>query len=52
VSDETRQYVENNAWQIEEINAAAREADAGDFASEKDVRDLAGKGTRRPPERW
>jgi predicted transcriptional regulator len=38
-----RQYVENNAWQIEEINAAAREADAGDFASEKDVRDFARK---------
>jgi len=38
-----RQYVENNAWQIEEINAAVREADAGDFASEKDVGDLAGK---------
>jgi RHH-type rel operon transcriptional repressor/antitoxin RelB len=38
-----RQYVENNAWQIEEINAAVQEADTGDFASEKDVRDFARK---------
>jgi RHH-type transcriptional regulator, rel operon repressor / antitoxin RelB len=38
-----RAYVENNEWQIGEILAALREADAGDFASEKDVTALARK---------
>lgn len=38
-----RAYVENNEWQIGEILAALREADAGDFASEADVSALARK---------
>ncbi|MFU8821806.1 MAG: CopG family ribbon-helix-helix protein, partial [Gammaproteobacteria bacterium] len=38
-----RAYVENNEWQIGEIQAALKEADAGDFASEKDVTALARK---------
>ena len=32
-----RAFVETNEWQIGEIRAALREADAGDFASEKEV---------------
>jgi RHH-type transcriptional regulator, rel operon repressor / antitoxin RelB len=38
-----REYVENNEWQIAEIQAALAEADAGDFASDKDVAALAKK---------
>ena len=38
-----RTFVENNAWQIDEIQAALAEADAGDFADEKDVAALADK---------
>jgi RHH-type transcriptional regulator, rel operon repressor / antitoxin RelB len=32
-----RAYVELNEWQIAEIKAALKEADAGDFASDKEV---------------
>ena len=38
-----RDYVENNEWQIREIHAALREADAGDFASDKAVAALSRK---------
>ena len=38
-----RAFVETNEWQIGEIRAALREADAGDFASDKDVAALARK---------
>ena len=38
-----REFVEINEWQIREIKAAIGEADAGDFASDKDVRVLARK---------
>ncbi len=38
-----REYVELNEWQIGEIRAALVEADAGDFASDKEVRALARK---------
>ncbi len=38
-----RAYVENNEWQIGEIQAALVEADAGDFATDKDVAALARK---------
>lgn len=38
-----REFVENNEWQIAEIEAALTEADADDFASEKDVCALARK---------
>jgi RHH-type rel operon transcriptional repressor/antitoxin RelB len=38
-----RVYVESNEWQIGEIEAALKEADAGDFASDKDVAALARK---------
>jgi predicted transcriptional regulator len=38
-----RAFVENNEWQIAEIEAALREADAGDFASDKEMAALARK---------
>jgi len=38
-----RAYVENNEWQIGEIQTALAEADAGDFASEKEVAALGKK---------
>ena len=34
-----RELVENNEWQVAEIKAALKEADAGDFASDKDAAD-------------
>ena len=38
-----RAFVENNEWQIVETHAALKEADAGDFAADKDVAALARK---------
>jgi len=38
-----RTYVENNEWQLAEIGAALKEADAEDFATDKDVAKLAKK---------
>ena len=38
-----RAYVENNEWQIREIKAAIKEANAGDFASEDEVAAVARK---------
>lgn len=38
-----RAFVEINEWQVAEIRAAIKEADAGDFASDKDVAALARK---------
>lgn len=38
-----REYVELNEWQIQQTRAAVAEADAGDFASDKEVRALARK---------
>lgn len=35
--------VDNNEWQIGEIHAALKEADAGDFARDKDVTALGAK---------
>ncbi len=34
-------FVESNEWQVAEIQAALKEADAGDYASDQDVADLA-----------
>jgi len=42
-ADAIRTYVENNEWQIGEIQAALKEADANDFAHDKDVAALAKK---------
>lgn len=38
-----RDYVELNEWQIKEIQSALEEADAGDFASEQDIKETMGK---------
>lgn len=38
-----REYVESNEWQIREIKAALKEANAGDFASDAEVAALARK---------
>ncbi|MDQ2927264.1 MAG: CopG family ribbon-helix-helix protein [Caldimonas sp.] len=42
-SEAIREFVENNEWQIAEIRAALKEADAGDFAGDKEVLALAKK---------
>lgn len=44
-----RHFVENNEWQIREIQTALREADAGDFASDEDVAVLRGKWQGEAP---
>ena len=36
-AEAVREFIELNEWQIEEIKAAVKEADAGDFASEQEV---------------
>ena len=38
-----REFVETNEWQIAEIREALEEADAGDFASDKDLAALSKK---------
>ncbi len=42
-----REYVENNEWQIAEIKAAVKEANAGDFASDAEVAALSKKWKAR-----
>ena len=42
-ADAIRVYVENNEWQVGEIRAALEEADAGDFASAKELAAFAKK---------
>ncbi len=41
--DALREYLAREAWQIEEIEKALKEADAGDFASDEEVRAIAEK---------
>jgi predicted transcriptional regulator len=41
-----RAYVELNEWQITEIRAALKEADAGDFATEAEVEAVRKKWRR------
>ena len=38
-----RAFVESNEWQIGEIRAALKEANAGDFANDEDVAAMAKK---------
>ncbi|MFN4291105.1 MAG: CopG family ribbon-helix-helix protein [Permianibacter sp.] len=45
-SEAIREYLELNEWQIAETKSALAEADAGDFASEADVKALADKWGR------
>lgn len=33
-----REFIELNAWQVQEIQQAVKEADAGEFASESEVK--------------
>jgi RHH-type transcriptional regulator, rel operon repressor / antitoxin RelB len=42
-----RVFVESNEWQINEIQSALKEADAGDYASDQDVANLAMKWAAR-----
>jgi len=44
-----RDFVENNEWQIREIQTALTEADAGDFASDEDLAALRGKWQGEAP---
>ena len=39
-AEAVREFVELNEWQLEEISAAVREADDGDFASDEETRAL------------
>ncbi|MHC8304702.1 CopG family ribbon-helix-helix protein [Pseudomonas sp. PB3P13] len=41
--DALREYLAREAWQIEEIQKAILEADAGDFATEDEVNEVAKK---------
>lgn len=41
-----RAYVDLNEWQIAEIRAALKEADAGDFASEAEIQAVMKKWRR------
>ena len=38
-----REFVENNEWQIAEIRSSLKEANAGDFASDRDIDALTKK---------
>ncbi len=42
-ADAILEYINLNEWQIQEINTAIKEADAGDFASDADIAALAKK---------
>ena len=37
-SEAIREFIELNEWQVQEVKAAIKEADAGDFASDTDVK--------------
>ncbi len=36
-AEAVREFIELNEWQIQEIDAAVKEADAGDFASNEEI---------------
>ena len=42
-SEAIREFVDLNEWQIQEIQSAIKEADAGDFASDRDVKGVFSK---------
>ena len=42
-AEAVRQFIEINEWQIEEVENAIREADAGDFASNQEIRTVFNK---------
>jgi predicted transcriptional regulator len=43
--DALREYLAREAWQIEEIQKALKEADASDFATPEEVKAIADKWT-------
>jgi predicted transcriptional regulator len=43
--DALREYLAREAWQIEEIQKALKEADEGDFATQEEVNAIADKWT-------
>lgn len=43
VSRAIQDFLENQAWQIEEIQKAIQEADTGDFATKEDTEDFFAK---------
>ena len=45
--DAIKAYVELQEWQIKEIEAGLREADAGDFASDEEVKAVIQRWTTR-----
>lgn len=42
-SEAVREYIELNEWQIQELQAAIKEADDGDFADEQEVHSVFNK---------
>ena len=42
-AEAVREFIEINEWQIEEVENAIREADAGDFASNQEIRTVFNK---------
>ncbi len=42
-----REYVALNEWQVEEIEKAIRQADAGDFATDEEVEEMFKKWAKR-----
>ena len=42
-AEAVREFIELNEWQIDEIKTAVKEADAGDFASEQEIRTVFSK---------
>ena len=41
--DAIRKFIELNEWQIQELQKAIKEADAGEFASNKEIKDVFDK---------
>jgi len=44
--DALRQYLEEQAWQVAEIKQAIKEADAGEFATDAEVKAVRAKWSR------
>jgi len=42
-AEAVREYIELNEWQINEVNAAIKQADAGDFATDQEIRNVFNK---------
>jgi predicted transcriptional regulator len=46
IKEAVEHYIAQRRWQVEEIKKAIAEADAGEFASDKDVKRLFSKWTQ------